>query len=82
MPGDRRDLHRVQPELEEPRGGLVPQVVEPQALDAGPGVQGIRTPRFALGRSISKLGMRVESERAWLAVGAVSAAADIEWGCD
>lgn len=36
MPSDAGDFHDIQPLLEQPGGGLVAQVVEPQVLDAGP----------------------------------------------
>ena len=34
--GDARDLHNVQPLLEQPSGCLVAQVMETEILDAGP----------------------------------------------
>jgi hypothetical protein len=38
--------------------------------------------KFALERSISNLGMGVESQRGCSAVAAVSVAADFQWGCN
>ena len=35
MPGDAGDFHDIQALLEQPGGGLVAQVVEPQILDPG-----------------------------------------------
>ena len=35
MAGDAGDLHNIQALLEQPGGGLVTQVVEPEVLDAG-----------------------------------------------
>ena len=36
VPGDARDLHDIQPFLEQPSGGLVAQVVEAEVFDSGP----------------------------------------------
>ena len=36
MAGDAGDLHDIETLLEQPGGGLVAQVVEPEVLDAGP----------------------------------------------
>jgi len=60
--------------------GLVSLTALLEPLMVGGGRE-IRTRRCALERSISKLGMRVESQRGCSAVAAVLAAADIEREC-